>query len=194
LLQIAVIAFAAKLVWSWWQRRNGTPALAGMAPSHSGGSVPPTGDAARFQAAGPVGGSATEPLAVGQADFDAFERLLGEIQTAYGREDLDALRSRATPEMVSYFAEELTANASGNRVNRLADVKLIQGDLSEAWRESGAEYATVAMRYSLRDYTEDRTTGRVVEGDRDRPEEVVELWTFRRAPGGNWLLSAIQQS
>jgi predicted lipid-binding transport protein (Tim44 family) len=50
------------------------------------------------------------------------------------------------------------------------------------------------MRYSLKDVTLDRTTGRVVDGDRDRPQEVTEVWTFRRDNGGPWKVSAIQQA
>jgi predicted lipid-binding transport protein (Tim44 family) len=74
-------------------------------------------------------------------------------------------------------------------VNQLSGVKLLQGDLAEAWREDNEEYATVAMRYSMID----RTSGRVVEGS-DHPQETTELWTFRRVSGGNWLLSAVQQT
>jgi predicted lipid-binding transport protein (Tim44 family) len=74
----------------------------------------------------------------------------------------------------------------------VTDVKLLQGDLSEAWREDGAEYATVAMRFALTDSTVERASGRTVEGG--TPSEVTELWTFMRARGGSWLLSAIQQS
>ena len=66
--------------------------------------------------------------------------------------------------MVSYFSEELAGNASKGVVNRISDVKLLQGDLSEAWREGDAEYATVAMRYSLNDQTVDRGKRRVIEG------------------------------
>jgi predicted lipid-binding transport protein (Tim44 family) len=137
--------------------------------------------------------AATRPIEPEPADFDSFERLLGEIQTAYSNEDLHALKARATPEMVSYFAEDLAANASRGVVNQVSDVKLLQGDLSEAWRENDAEYATVAMRFSLVDKTVDRNTGRIVEGS-DQADEATELWTFRRAPGGQWVLSAIQQT
>jgi predicted lipid-binding transport protein (Tim44 family) len=126
-------------------------------------------------------------------DFDAFERLLGEIQTGYAKEDLAALRQRATPEMVSYFAEDLAANASRGVSVEVSDVKLLQGDLAEAWREGNVEYATVAMRFSMIDKTLDRATGRLVEGSSD-PVEATELWTFMRSPGGRWLLSAIQQA
>jgi len=137
----------------------------------------------------PVG----QPIEVKPEDFEAFERVLGEVQTAYSNEDLAGLRMRVTPEMLSYYSEELAANASRNVVNKLTDVKLLQGDLAEAWREGGDEYATVAMRYQQVDKTLDRATGKVLEGD-DRPDEGVEYWTFRRPQGGPWMVSAIQQT
>ena len=114
------------------------------------------------------------------------------MQTSYGREDVAALWNLATPEMAGYFQEELNDNARNNAINKISDVRLLQGDLAEAWREGPTDYATVAMRYGLKDVTLDRTTGRVVEGDRDNAQEVTELWTFRRDQGGSWKVSAIQ--
>jgi predicted lipid-binding transport protein (Tim44 family) len=113
------------------------------------------------------------------------------MQTAYGAEDLGRLRAIATPEMVSYFSEDLAENASKGVIDRVSDVKLLQGDLAEAWREGDTEYATVAIRYSLFDQTVDRNSGKVLDSG---PAEVTEVWTFRRARGGQWLLSAIQQT
>jgi predicted lipid-binding transport protein (Tim44 family) len=136
---------------------------------------------------------ATQPLEITPDDFNTFERLLGEIQTAYGREDLSGLRAHLTPEMLSYYAEELSENASRGVVNQISDVKLLQGDLAEAWREGDKEYASVAMRYSLKDQYVDRQTGKAAQGN-EAPQEATEVWTFTRVPGGNWLLSAIQQS
>ena len=136
--------------------------------------------------------AAGEPLTIGKSDYDAFERLLGEIQAAYSAEDLDALRAKVTPEMLSYFSEQLAENASRGVVNTITNVKLEQGDLAEAWREGTVDYATVAMRFSLTDRMVDRASGRTVEGG--APGEVTELWTFMRARGGDWLLSAIQQT
>ena len=95
--------------------------------------------------------------------------------------------------MVSYLADDLAQNASRGIVNRISDVKLLQGDLAEAWREGDTEYATVAMRYGIKDTYVDRASGRIVDGDAEHPVEVTELWTFRRDRGGAWLLSAIQQ-
>jgi predicted lipid-binding transport protein (Tim44 family) len=95
--------------------------------------------------------------------------------------------------MLSYFSEQLADNASRGVVNKISDVRLLQGDLAEAWREGDTDYATVAMRFGLVDRTIDRSTGRLVDGS-ESPQEITELWTFRRSGHGNWLLSAIQQT
>ena len=95
--------------------------------------------------------------------------------------------------MVSYFTEDLRANDARGVVNKVSNVKLLQGDLAEAWREGNTDYATVALRYSLIDKTIERAGGRVVEGG-DQPQEVTDVWTFARVSGGKWELSAIQQT
>jgi predicted lipid-binding transport protein (Tim44 family) len=195
--QIALIAGAGYLLFRWWQRRQQPQqALAGMPRDAMNNEQPMQRSA--LGGFGLGGGAAAaapvvEPLEIQSEDFDTFERMLGEIQTAYGREDLAALRQHLTPEMLSYYAEELSENASRNVVNKISDVKLEQGDLAEAWSEGDKEYASVAMRYSLVDQYVDRTTGRAADGT-DQRQEATEVWTFTRAKGGNWLLSAIQQA
>jgi predicted lipid-binding transport protein (Tim44 family) len=196
LLQLGIVALVAVLVWNWWQRRS-QPALAGGADLRQGLSEnrPEPMSIGALGRLGAVGGSTpasdSAPAELKPEDFDTFERLLGEILNAYGAEDLNALRARVTPEMLSYYSEELAHNASLGDVNQISDVKLLQGDLAEAWREGDDEYATVAMRYSLSDRIVERTSGKLIE---ELPSEVTELWTFLRARGGNWILSAIQQT
>jgi predicted lipid-binding transport protein (Tim44 family) len=189
LLQIGLVVIVARLAWAWWQRRN-QPAYASgpsLRDSLSDGRSNAGGFAGFGGGSAPAGG----PVEVTPADFEAFEKLLGDVQTAYGREDLGALRVLMTPEMLSYYSEELARNASRGVVNQISDVKLLQGDLSEAWSEGQDEYATVAMRYSLDDKIVDRATGRAIEQE---PSEATEFWTFRRARGGQWMLSAVQQT
>ena len=186
LLQIVLVVVVARLLFAWWQRRN-TPALAYANPE------PATGHS--FSGLGGMFGANTpagQKMTIAKSDYDDFERLLGEVQTAYSNEDIDALRAKVTPEMLSYFSEQLSENASRGLVNKVTDVRLEQGDLAEAWREGNADYATVAMRFSLNDRMIDRASGRDKEAN--APGEVMELWTFMRARGGGWLLSAIQQT
>ncbi|HET7887304.1 MAG TPA: Tim44-like domain-containing protein [Bradyrhizobium sp.] len=188
LLQIALIVFLARLAMGWWQRRNEAQA------AYAGGPSPLGAQATYRSGMGGFGlGSGSAPVQILPADYEAFERLLGEIQDAYSNEDVARLGTLATPEMVSYFARDLQANRQRNVVNKVAGTKLLQGDLAEAWREGDTDYASVAMRYSLIDTYVDRSSGRVVEGN-GQPEEVTEVWTFLRPRGGNWELSAIQQT
>jgi predicted lipid-binding transport protein (Tim44 family) len=188
-LQIGLVVIVARLLFSWWQRRQSPqPAYASANPTPAGQSF--TGLGGMF--GGGSAAPAAAPVAIEKADYDAFERLLEDVQAAYSAEDLGALRREVTPEMVSYFAEDLADNASRGVINRVTDVKLLQGDLAEAWHEGNADYATVAMRFALTDTLVDRASGKTVEGG--SPSEVTELWTFMRARGGNWLLSAIQQA
>lgn len=206
LLQVGLIALVAMAAVAFFRRRRqAQPAYAA-----SGGAL--HRDAAAFPGPRPVEpqgygstagpsaparpGAAHDEIGVTDQDFDAFERLLGEIQAAFGREDYAALRERATPEAMSFLAETLAQNAGEGRRNEISDVKLLQGDLSEAWREGDADYATVSMRFSAIDVMRDRATGAVVDGDPATPVETNEVWTFRRDGGpwgGGWKLSAVQE-
>ncbi len=125
------------------------------------------------------------------ADLDVFETRLGEIQDAFSREDHATLRRLITPEMVSYLSEELGQNAQDGVRNVISDVKLLQADIAEAWREGRHDYATAALRFESRDYLVDRITGDNASGIPD-VTETVELWTFVREGDGGWKLSAIQ--
>jgi predicted lipid-binding transport protein (Tim44 family) len=193
LLQIALIVIVVRLAMSWWQRRHqsANAYASGPAPAAEG----PGGQQTSFRSglSGFGLGSNQPALEIQPADYEAFERLLGEVQAAWSNEDIAKLHTLATPEMVSYFSKDLEENKARNDVNKVSDVKLLQGDLAEAWREGETDYASVAMRFSLVDKTLERATGRVVAGS-DTPIEATEVWTFARRRGGDWELSAIQQT
>src|SRR5260370_35906154 len=82
-------------------------------------------------------GSGSAQLAITADDYTTFEAALSEIQTAYSKGDLARLRDLATPEMLGYFSEQLSANASRGVENKLEAVKPAQGDRSRAWGEAG---------------------------------------------------------
>jgi predicted lipid-binding transport protein (Tim44 family) len=199
LLQIALVVFLAKWAFGWFARSRvaGAGAPGGAARFASTAGFGPSGVGA-FGFGGAAGSRPqSAPLKLSNEDFPVFERLLGETQAAYSREDVGRLRSMTTPEMAHYFEDELSANARKGVVNRISNVKLLQGDLSEAWREGSDEYATVAMRFALTDVFEDKASGKIVSGDPSQPTQSTEVWTFRRPAGTGpeaWKLSAIQQA
>ncbi|WP_374468826.1 Tim44 domain-containing protein [Phenylobacterium sp.] len=204
LFQIALIGLGVWLLMKLFRRRQQPAAAA------AGGAGWP-GATSRFEApearsgARPMGGGMYTPatpastgpsmeIAVTAEDRRDFERVLGEVQTAFGREDYGRLRELTTPEVMSYLSEELSQNATQGRRNEVTDVKLLEADIAEAWREGDREYVTAALRYESRDVMRDRATGQVVSGDAERPTETTELWTFVRQAYGAWQLSAIQEA
>ena len=191
IIQIVLVVFVVRLAMSWWQRRNAPQAAyAGADASASPGSQ----TSYRSSLGGGFGfGANNASLEIKPADYEAFERLLGDIQAAWSNEDVAKLHTLATPEMVSYLEKDLVENRARNVVNKTSNVKLLQGDLAEAWREGETDYATVAMRFALTDKTVDRNTGAIVTGS-EQPGEITEVWTFARRPGSAWELSAIQQT
>jgi predicted lipid-binding transport protein (Tim44 family) len=214
LLQVALIGGLIYLALRFFRRRSAPQpayagpgghersALDGLGPTGGGlgaGGIGagPSGLGAGLGAAmtaEPVRRERSDEVGIGPTDYAAFEKTLHDVEMAYGREDVAALWELATPEMAGYFQEELNENARNNAIDKISDVRLLQGDLAEAWREGPTDYATVAMRYALKDVMLDRATGRVIAGDRDNPQEVTEVWTFRRDSGGPWKVSAIQQA
>ncbi|MGO7275021.1 Tim44 domain-containing protein [Rhizobium ruizarguesonis] len=199
LLQIALIGGAVMLAMRYFaNRRQPSYGVGGQSQSYN---MSPTNKSS-FQipaigSGGGFGGQSrsnrpSDEIGLAQADLDQFEELLTQVQTAYGAEDYGTLRRLTTPEAMSYLAEELGENATNGVSNRVSDVKLLQGDIAEAWREDGQEYATLAMRYSSVDAMVERDSGRVVSGDDRRPSESTEVWTFVRKPDADWKLAAIQ--
>ena len=193
LLQVGLIIIVVRLAMSWWQRRNAT-ASAYAGPTPAGNSQPYNGPQANYRTGSGFGiGANAAPLEIKPEDYEAFERLLGETQAAWSNEDIGKLHTLATPEMVSYFTSDLEANKARGVVNKVSNVKLLQGDLAESWREGETDYATVALRFALVDKTVERDSGRLVDGG-DAPTEATEVWTFARRRGSDWELSAIQQT
>ncbi len=184
LIQIALIVMLVRFLWRRFMRP--IPVMAGMGAMPRTGMQPPPGG-------GLAGGMAGRKLAITPQDYQEYEQLLRHIQAAWSAHDLAALSRMVTPEMLSYFSEQLADQASRGVRNMVTDVRLEKGDLSEAWSENGRDYATVAMRFSMLDVTRD-AAGRVVEGDAVTRTIATEIWTFLRVPGGRWVLSAIQQA
>jgi predicted lipid-binding transport protein (Tim44 family) len=194
LLQLALIGGLVYLGFRLFRRRvDPSASSAGQATYYT---AEPVGSG---MAAGAGQAVAGPPVSVTDADYAAFGDLLSNIQGAWTRSDLAELKRYVTPEMLSYFAEELSRNASQGLENRVENVTLVKGDLLEAWQEDGLEYVTAQMRWSAFDYMvradrSARDPDYVASGTPAQAVEHAEVWTFVRSRGGHWLLSAIQQT
>lgn len=206
LIQLLLIGGLVWLAMAFFRSRS-QPAVAGGAPAPAGGpdlgrpsqrDEAPQSGPARSSAGSAMPRMAVTPkhmtdITLDQADLDTFERRLGDVQRAFADEDHAALRRLSTPEMVSYFSEELADNAKRGVRNEVSGVRLLQADIAEAWNEGEDDYATAAFRYEAIDVLRDRATG-ALAGGVEEPTETVELWTFVRNNGGEWKLSAIQDA
>jgi predicted lipid-binding transport protein (Tim44 family) len=186
LLQFAVIAGLIWLAVSFFRRRSALAGAPSLFPRPVGAMAAPA--------------AIRDPveIPIEEADFNAWGALLTGIQAAWTKTDLAAMRRYVTPEMLSYFSEELSRNVSQGVENRVEQVTLLKGDLQEAWSEGELEYATARLRWSAIDtmVSLPQSGGGqevIVRGNPTQPVEATEMWTFVRSHGGHWLLSAIQQ-
>jgi len=131
-------------------------------------------------------------------DETSFRDILVNVQTAWSKQNLEALKRVTTPEMLHYFSSALTENTSKDVENRVEDVTILKTETRESWTENAVDYATALLQWNARDYTVSLSKQRgepdyVVDGSEATPVESTEAWTFMRYHGGKWLLSAIQQ-
>lgn len=130
-----------------------------------------------------------DPAALATLAGGVFTR----VQQSVMARDLTSVRDYLAPEMLALLQEQCDQLRSARRTNRIERIDVRGTELTEAWQETGRDYATVEIRASLLDYTVDDTTGAVVEGSRSELQTVEEFWTFTRPVGTKpWRLAAIQ--
>ena len=192
MLLLLMVMGAGALWWYLRSRRTPAPNFTGLRRSSAvSGSL--------LAESSSVGlGSAAIDDEITSADKAAFQQSLTEIQTAWGAQDLSALRRLVTPEMLEYFSTGLAEQASEGVANHVEDVVLGRAEVRESWSEGATQYATVSLSWTARDYTVSLTKqpgepGYLIEGSQEQPTETTEVWTFMRFGSGKWLLSAIQQ-
>jgi predicted lipid-binding transport protein (Tim44 family) len=197
LLQIALIGGLVYLGFRLFRaRQQAVPAMAGgpnvMGRDMMGEQNNRVMGGGGGGAGGALQGQGLPSIEVTPADYQQFEQILQGVQAAWTDRDVNAMRAIVTPEILTYFGEMLSEHDRRGVRNRISQVRLLSGDLAEAWAEGEREYATVAMKFGMIDVTVD-ATDRVVEGDPNTPTTATEVWTFLRVRGGRWVLSAIQQ-
>jgi predicted lipid-binding transport protein (Tim44 family) len=117
-----------------------------------------------------------------------------DAQAAWITRDIRPLRDRVTPEMYVELQAQCARLQNIGHVDRVERID-ITAEITEAWQESGRDYATAYIGGSIVDYTVDEATHSLVYGSRTVPKDIEEFWTFTRPAGLNfWMLSAIQRA
>jgi predicted lipid-binding transport protein (Tim44 family) len=133
---------------------------------------------------------AFDEKAFGETASDAFFRLQG----GWTRRDLSPVSGLLTDEMRATLQADADALKAKGQINRLENISVRNVEITEAWQESGQDFATVLFQANLLDYTTDEA-GKVLSGSDSVPVKFEEFWTFTRPVGpGAWRLSAIQQA
>ncbi len=94
LIQVVLVVIVARLLWSWWQRRKAPgyataagPSMRNAGPQDDGrsaGQQMPQQPAYGGGSGAPVMGGG-DTIDIGEADFNAFEQRLSDVQAAYTR-------------------------------------------------------------------------------------------------------------
>lgn len=180
IIQLLLIGGVAMLAMRFFNRNNTAPADArspGLPFGQQGfGTSPQAYSPSVATGTGASGATGADEIGITDADRSAFERILADMQAAFTREDHQGLRRLTTPEMVSYLSEELADNATKGLKNEVSNLRFLNGEVAEAWREGTRDYATVAMQWSAIDVMRNRQTGAIEQGDPNNPVETTELW------------------
>lgn len=208
LLEILMLGGAAFLVISFLRRRQAQPE-----PAYAGGGASAYGAGDQSYSGG---GSATEAPAAPAAPSDLergigyirqmdpgfdpaalaqwAQRLFADVQDAITRRDMSRLGDRLTPQEYARLQAQCDQLRGARQTNRVEQIQVKRAEVTEAWQESGQDWATVYVAASLVDYTVDDTTGGLVDGSKNS-QDIEEHWTFTRPVGPKpWRLSAIQTS
>lgn len=117
----------------------------------------------------------------------AFEMIVG----AFAAGDTATLRPLLADDVYDRFAAAIRQRQQAGETleSRIHSIEMV--DLSAARLEGRHAHCTVTFT-SHQTHVTRNTAGDIIDGDPNRPEEVVDIWTFSRntrASDPNWLLS-----
>jgi predicted lipid-binding transport protein (Tim44 family) len=123
--------------------------------------------------------------------MDFFFRL----QAAWSARDLSPLCTLLTDELTAQLQADVDQLKREGKINHVENIAVRTCELTEAWQETGQDFATVYFYANCLDYDVNESSDEVVRGSKLEPSKFEEYWTFTRPAGsGPWKLSAITQA
>ena len=185
MLILLMVMGAGGLYYYFKGRRTPAPDFSGISRSTA-----VSGSLLAESSAVPTLRTATIDSEITRADKTAFQQSLIEIQTAWSKQDL--VRSAQARHAGDAGILQHRLGRTGQSRDRQPRRRCGAGtaEIRESWVENTAQYATVNLTWTARDYTVSTTkqpgeTGYFIEGNRRRRRETTEVWTFMRYQHGN---------
>jgi predicted lipid-binding transport protein (Tim44 family) len=119
-----------------------------------------------------------------------------QIQGAWSDWSVDRLKPIMTERMWGMVETQAAERKDAGIRDIIEQIQFKTVEISEAWQESGENWISVHLVVGMLEYSTD-VEGKLLEGSKDTPVEVVEYWTFNRPVGAqdpNWYLAAVQQA
>ncbi|MBF0383837.1 MAG: Tim44 domain-containing protein [Magnetococcales bacterium] len=128
--------------------------------------------------------------------LDGAKMAYKQIQGSWSDWSVDRLKPLLTERMWGMIQNQAAERKDAGIRDIIEQIQFNTVEISEAWQESGENWITVHFVVGMLEYSTD-VDGKLLEGSRDEPVEVVEYWTFNRPVGSqdpNWYLAAVQQT
>lgn len=139
-----------------------------------------------------------DQISAAEPDFDVKRFLEGAraayeaIVVAFSQGDRATLRSLLSKEVFDGFDRVIAAREKNGERAETTFVSIAQPEITDVEVKNGTAEVTLRFTSSLVSVVRD-AAGEVVDGDSEAVVEVIDLWTFSRAPGSrdpNWRLVA----
>lgn len=140
--------------------------------------------------------AAADPKFSGPRFIEGARKAYETIAAAFAKGDRDTLRRLLAPEVFDNFAKEISGREARGETAESAVVSIDSSTVEDARCVQGKSAVTVRFAVKLLSVRRDRD-GAILEGGLDRPNALVEVWTFSRAPASpdpNWKLVATEHA
>ena len=215
-------ALAAFVVWKLWSvlgvrvdregpasdRAAGSARRIGPAPAAQGSAFAPSPasgalDADRWKGlaeSGSNGWRGLDQIAAADRSFsgpafvEGAKKAYEMIVEAFAKGDRDTLRNLLSTEVFDSFAGEIAARQQRGETAEAHVVSIDAATVEDAKVELRKAQITLRFVVKLQSVRRD-SAGAAIEGDPERPLEIVDLWTFARdvaARDPNWKLVATE--
>ncbi len=128
--------------------------------------------------------------------YNRIKEVYDNVQLAWTNQNIDILPLYLTPTLCQSW--ELTINAEHllNKRNILEDIELLESSLVKVNDEidDSKDWFIVCIKGKMIDYTINTTNNRKINGEKNKPQDFIEYWRFKRIDNQFYLDHVYQEN